>query len=171
MNIRPYLAIATAVTLFAPAYAAQQQTKSPLVVTATALTVDQWSANTTKSLERQLRRAVHSNSPQTNEGVVRVNFRCSEDGTPSEVALANSSGHGDLDRAALRAVRGISTLHPLPQGIPHDQRFAALILFANDQLSYNRQMAVLRENAARENASLAAGRTPLAMTIGLTSQG
>jgi protein TonB len=171
MHIKSYLAIAAIVTVSGPAQAAQQQRKSPVVVTAPTLTVDQWSANMTRSLERQLRHAVHSNGPRPNEGLVRVNFRCSEDGTPSAVALASSSGHRDLDRAALRVVSNIPTLHPLPQGITHDQRFAALILFANDQLSYNRQMAVLREDAARENASRTGVRTPLAMTIGLTPQG
>lgn len=45
------------------------------------------------------------------EGVAQVRFAIRADGQPSELALAGSSGHAILDRAALAAVRAAA---PLP---------------------------------------------------------
>ena len=60
-------------------------------------------------------------------------------------------------------------MHPLPAGISHDQNFRAVILFAKDRQNYDRQIATLRDNATRQNASLSPGDAPLAMTIGVVS--
>lgn len=45
------------------------------------------------------------------EGVAHVRFAITADGRPRELALAGSSGHGILDRAALAAVEAAA---PLP---------------------------------------------------------
>lgn len=152
MHIRSYLAAAGALSLLAPAYAAQQKPQQPIVVTAAPPTVDQWTARTGRSLERHLRYPMYLAGVEPNEGVVRVTFWSSESGTPSAVTLASSSGHGELDRAALHAVKHIHTLQPLPAGVGNDQRFQALILFAKDDMSYARQMAAMRDEAKQRNA-------------------
>jgi protein TonB len=167
MKLGHYLAAVGVVSLFAPALAAQQA-RAPVVVTAKSPAVDGWSARMANALKHHLRYPDQRTQPQPHEGVVSVHFRCSDSGKPSAVALAHSSGHGDLDRAALRAVRNIRTMHPLPEGITHDQNFRAVVLFAKNRQGYDRQMAQLRDDAARQNASLGGG-APLAMTIGLVS--
>lgn len=169
MNIRLYLAAASALSLLAPAYAAQQQSKKPIVVTATPFTVDQWVARTTKSLESHLNYPAYLLGREPNEGVARVRFRCSEDGTPSAVTLDGTSGHRELDNEALRAVSRIRTLHPLPDGITHDQQFQAVVLFARTQASYDRQVASIRDEAMQRNALAARGGAPMAVSIGLVA--
>jgi protein TonB len=170
MTVRLFLAAAGALTILAPAQAAQQQTKSPVVVTASAMTVNEWSARASKSLEGRLRYPAYLLNREPNEGVVRVRFRCSESGAPAAVTLARSSGHGELDRAALRAVRGIPTLHPLPAGITHDQQFQAVVLFATDRDHFDRQTKAINDEAARQNGRIAQG-SQLAVSIGLLSAG
>ncbi|HEU4960170.1 MAG TPA: energy transducer TonB [Sphingomonas sp.] len=169
MNIRLYLAAASALSLLAPAYAAQQQVKKPIVVTATPLTIDQWAARTTKSLEGHLHYPTYLLGREANEGMARIRFRCSEDGTPSAVTLAGTSGHHELDSEALRAVSSIRTLHPLPDGITHDQQFQAVVLFAKDRQSYDRQVASIHDEAMRHNALAARGGAPMAVSIGLVA--
>ncbi|MFD2137036.1 energy transducer TonB [Novosphingobium resinovorum] len=84
--------------------------------------------------------------------MVAVKFNCSEDGVPSQVQLYKTSGHGDLDRATVRAVERIATLHPLPRGVGHDQQYIVRVLFANSEGYAQRNMTRLREDAARSNA-------------------
>ena len=170
MNIRIFLAAAGAASLLAPAHAAQQQSKNQIVVTATPLTVDQWAARTSRSLQGRLHYPVYLMGREPNEGTVRVRFRCSEDGAPSAVTLAGTSGHRELDNEALRAVGKIRTLHPLPDGITHDQQFQAVVLFAANRESYDRQAAAIRDEAMRRNALAAQashGGAPMAVSIGL----
>jgi TonB family protein len=170
MHIRFYLAAAGALSLLAPAYAAPQQPKKAIVVTAKAPTVDQWAALTSRSLENHLRYPAYLLGRGPNEGTVRVRFRCSEDGAPSAVTLAETSGHRELDNEALRAVGKIRTLHPLPDGITHDQQFQAVVLFARDQASYERQIASAKYKTMRRNALASRashGGAPMAVSIGL----
>jgi len=171
MHIRPYLAAAGALSCLAPAYAAQQKPGQPIVVTAAAPTVEQWSARTGRSLERHLRYPAYLLGREANEGLVRVSFWSGEDGAPSAVTLASSSGHGELDSAAMHAVKRIHTLQPLPAGIANDQRFQALILFAKDEGSYDRQMAALRDEAKQRNAAWASngGASGTAVSVTLVS--
>jgi len=152
MHIRPFLAAAGALSFLAPGHAAQQKPQQPIVVTATAPTMDQWSARTGRSLERHLRYPAYIAGREPNDGLVRVSFLSNEIGAPSAVTLARSSGHGELDRAALHAVKRIDTLRPFPAGIGDNQRFQALILFAKDQQSYDRQTAAMRKEAKLRNA-------------------
>jgi len=100
-------------------------------------------------------------------GVVAVKFNCSDTGAPAGIALYTSSGSRDLDQATLRALRHVATLHPLPDGITHDQRFIMRVLFAESPESAEQQIRKLRADAAKANAWFGKARPTIASTIDL----
>lgn len=89
------------------------------------------------------------------EGVVDVTFRCSDAGMPSQIAVTRSSGSQFLDRAALRAVQRVKTLHPLPQGVGHDQLYKARLMFlVGDGMDTQRRIAEMQRDARGANEQL-----------------
>ncbi|MBR0553817.1 energy transducer TonB family protein [Stakelama marina] len=163
-------AIASGLLLAVPGHA--QNTQNPeFDVTAPTLTIERWSKGITRKLNRNLDYPVRFHQAggfhQPSEGVVRVNFRCTETGAPTAITLAKSSGHRELDRAAMAAVQRIKTLHPLPAGIGAGQRYQALLLFALDQQSHDRQLAKLQQEADRRNAALGQPAERVAMGISI----
>lgn len=113
--------------------------------------VKNWSENVFRQFESKVRYPAPIGTFQPSEGIVAVKFNCSESGAPSDVQLYRTSGHGDLDRATVRAVQRIATLHPLPRGVSHDQKYIVRILYANSEDYARRNMDRLREDAARSN--------------------
>lgn len=109
------------------------------------------------------------------EGVVDISFKCSEDGKPSKVAVLSSSGSRRLDRAGMSAVQNVSSLHPLPPGITHDQTYRAKLLFAVDDGNGRamKRAAALRDNANSDNMALAQrqGGTAMAAVVTLMPPG
>lgn len=85
-------------------------------------------------------------------GVVAVKFNCSETGAPAGIEIQKSSGHRDLDYATMRAVKRISTLHPLPTGLADNQKYIVRVLFADSIEDLQRKSAQMRAEAARSNA-------------------
>jgi periplasmic protein TonB len=104
------------------------------------------------------------------EGLVEVTFECSEDGSPSKVALLSTSGSRRLDRAGIMAVERVRSLHPLPRGIDHGQTYKAQLLFATDDGSGRRykELAALRTKADRGNAASLQRRNSVAMVSTVT---
>lgn len=133
-------------------------------VTARPVTVVQWAQHTGKLLDRSLAR--NPNWPTQAEGIVAVKFLCSETGAPSNIAVLQSSGSKRLDEAAMKAVGRIATLHPLPDGVTHEQKFVATVLFANDSQSYWRQLDSLRQTARLQTDKFN-HPTNLALGVGL----
>lgn len=84
------------------------------------------------------------------EGLVVVGFACGESGMADKVTLLQSSGNRRLDRAALRAVRRVSTLHPVVEGMRPDQKLVAQMLYLND--SGSRRDIAQREQELRADA-------------------
>lgn len=145
---------ALALLLAAPAATAAQED-----VVVTAPTLEQWSAKMARELERNIDYPPPYHGRQYSEGVTRIRFACSETGAPAELSVLRSSGDRRLDKAALRAVGRIKTMHPLPAGITHDQRYAAVILFAASELSRDEQMrALMKEPETRRLAAGSGGR-------------
>lgn len=95
------------------------------------VTMSQWSQRVQSLLQKQLHYPASLMSGRRNSGIVRVKFNCSEAGRPDQVTLVKSSGAFELDRAAMRAVSRIVSLHPLPDGLKSGQRFEAAIVFAD----------------------------------------
>ena len=69
----------------------------------------------------------------------------------------------------MKAVGRIPTLHPLPDGVSHNQKFVATVLFARDQDSYWRQMDDLRQSAKQQNDKFN-HPTHLALGVGLLNE-
>jgi len=135
------------------ALAAPHQDSQPITVRGGEETVPEWSQRIGHSLENRLIYPRPLGREDFSQGLVKVSFRCSEDGRPDGVALLSSSGAHELDRAAMRAVRGIKTLHPLPEGIGHDRRFEAWVAFAPDQEALQQMTNKLQSEAQRVNSA------------------
>lgn len=138
---RTVASVAALVLAAAPALASAQEAS----VTVTAPTLAAWSTKLSKALDRELYYPPEYNG----EGTVAVSFQCSDSGAPSSVAVLKSSGSKILDHAAMRAVRHVKSLHPLPAGLAHDQRYVALLLFAQTRESHDRQLKLLKAEAER----------------------
>lgn len=111
-----------------------------------------WSENVFRQFESKVVYPTPLGTFPASEGIVAVKFNCSEDGAPADVQLYRTSGHSDLDRATIRAVQRISTLHPLPRGVTHEQKYIVRVLYANSEDYARRNMSRMREDAARSNA-------------------
>ena len=120
-------------------------TQGEVVVRPDAVSMKNWSGRVSRDLERNLAYPRMGPAGFDPEGVVRVDFRCSEDGRPTDATVARRSGQRRLDLAALRAVARIRTMHPLPAGIGPDQRYAAVVVFARTEESRDRELAAFGE--------------------------
>ena len=116
------------------------------------LTLVVWSQRIGQELDRRMYFPSIPLGREKPSGVVRVKFACSESGRPDQVSVYQSSGNRWLDKAALDAVRKVATLHPLPDGMSHQQRYVATLLFAQSPEDYDRQIGVLRAAAVNNNA-------------------
>jgi TonB family protein len=95
-------------------------------------------------------------------GIVAVKFGCSESGAPSSVQLYKTSGNRRLDRAAMRAVSKIATLHPLPARLRHEQQYIVRVLFANSGSGAEREIRKMQAEAVKSNAWYNQGATSTA---------
>ncbi|KQX19501.1 hypothetical protein ASD17_13355 [Sphingomonas sp. Root1294] len=100
-------------------------------------------------------------------GIVQVKFGCSESGAPSDVSIYRSSKDRRLDSEALRAVRKIASLHPLPRGFSSDEHYVAVIIFADGEASMKRQMKTVRRDADQRNAWLTRQGSPTAIAMSM----
>ncbi len=66
------------------------------------------------------------------EGTVKVSFRVSPAGRPTDVRVILSSGHRLLDTAALRAVRRAVPFLPFPKGVNKSIKVTAKVVFRLD---------------------------------------
>ena len=145
-----------------------RQTAPEITVTAPAAgELQAWSARVGSAIDREMRYPRQLGPTNAHEGMVDVTFRCSEDGTPTDVALARTSGSRRLDRAGVQAVQRVGSLHPLPSGVSHAQVYRARMLFAiDDGMGRSARKAdALREQADIANARLASGRQVAATTV------
>ena len=151
--------IVLAACLPASPVAAQPQ---DIVVTAQPSVIIEWAARVGGDIGRHMAFPREALGQDVGGGVVRVQFRGSETGKPSDVMIKTSSGSRQLDAAGARAVRRIATLNPLPDGIAPDQKYEAVLLFAASEQDRDRQFAILKADAVRQNQRLAERRAGLA---------
>lgn len=69
-------------------------------------------------------------------GTATIAFKANSNGTSRLVTLTRSSGNAALDRRAMRAVRRLSSLSPMPRTLNPDQQFSMTVLFAENTGSY-----------------------------------
>jgi TonB family protein len=138
----------------------------PITVQAEQRSLAVWSADVSRSLRHNMvyPRTFARSAPD--EGAVRVTFRCTEDGRPGDLALAQSSRSRALDRAALAAIGRIDTLSPLPDGVTPNQPMEAWLIFATDEASGDRMKDGLEKQRARR-AEVAANRSDALLAASL----
>lgn len=122
----------------------------PRTIIVEAPTRGQWADRLSRDLSRSMAYMPRWTSEVAPEGVVGVRFECSESGAPAKIALVRNSGDVRLDRMALRAVRRLKTMHPLPAAFGHDQRYMAMLVYANSE----GEAARLTKRALTETAML-----------------
>lgn len=136
-----------------------------ITVQAKGISVQTWSNRVAHSLDNGLEYPRPMGTADYHAGLSKVSFHCSDAGAPSDVSIVGSSGSRDLDRAAMRAVQTISTLHPLPDGISHAQTFQAWIVFAGDEQERDRMLKTVRHDAMMANAAAAQRSSQIASTM------
>jgi TonB family protein len=126
---------------------ARQTQAAPAPIQVVGETVHEWQARIGQSLNDHLRYPTFLGTQRQTEGSVRIAFRCSDTGKPEAARIVGRSGSVQLDQSALRAVRGIETLHPLPASIGHGRPMEAWIIFANDEEGLARAKRGLQADA------------------------
>jgi protein TonB len=109
-----------------------------------------WNARVQQALNENLEYPQSIGPYSSGTGIVRIKFNCSDSGRPDKVTLVKSSGEWLLDKAAIRAVSRVATLHPLPTGFKHGQRFEAQVVFASSE--YDARLKAVAAAQARHNA-------------------
>ena len=89
-------------------------------------------------------------------GLIKVRFRASSDGTPTDVTTYMSSGNRVLDRKTIKAVKGLTSLSPLPTGANQGSVIQANIIVA----STSSQMRDLEKKLVRTEAERLASNDP-----------
>ena len=144
--------LATVAFLATPALSQPDSTHPILITAPSRPTVAVWSQKIVQQLDRHLVYPRAIGSADYPEGTVSVRFSCGDDGKPASVVLFRGSGNRLIDRAAVRAIAQIDTLHPMPVAIGHDSTFQANIILAADEQSMARQQAALRRHEAQRIA-------------------
>lgn len=140
MRILPIRALLGASLALGPGIALAEQAhraEAPITVEAAPTSLQEWSSRVGRNLTDNLIYPEPFGRTDYAEGAVKVAFHCSESGAPVDVSVLRTSRSKNLDQAALTAVKRISTLHPLPDGIGHDRAMQAWVFFAADQQSLN----------------------------------
>jgi protein TonB len=115
--------------------------------------LSQWVGDVARRLEDNLsypHMLLRAHAPS---GIASVNFVCSDEGKPTAVTLSRRSGSVLLDRAAMRAVSRMKSLHPLPASIAPGQQFKANVIFAENEDMLTRYQETLRREMSRERTS------------------
>lgn len=154
MTIRKTIAVSMILSSLFP-FASLSAQPPDIVVTAPSTEIAQWSTRISRDLDQNMAFPNRVPGREIGSGIVRVQFRAGESGEPTQIAVRKSSGSRQLDAAGVRAVSRVSTLYPLPNGIANGQMYEAALLFATDQQAHDRQMAMLKAEAARRNHWLA----------------
>lgn len=168
MTIILRAAVPLVVLLAAPVLPLEAQESPDIQVVAPNAEVRAWSERVAQRIERQMLypATLAGNIP----GIVDVTFMCSDEGRPTQVAVARSSGYRPIDRAGLKAVRSVHSLHPLPAGVGHEKRYKARLFFATDDASgrWAQDRVALRErDDGRANAPMGQrhGLAAVAVTV------
>ncbi|WCT75244.1 energy transducer TonB [Sphingomonas naphthae] len=143
-NLGWALAIAST-TMLAGAAVAAGQSNDPTVETIDVSkreTITNWSNRVTEDLGTKLKYP-RPFKQDYHQGVVKVQFVPTAAGTPTNVAIVESSNKADLDRAALKAVAQLDTLSPMPSTLRADRPVQMWIYFARTALDEQEMVRAL----------------------------
>lgn len=121
------------------------------------VTLREWSGRVTREIEGQLQYPENLGYPIAETGIVEVKFQCSDSGASDQVSVSKTSGSPMLDRAAVRAVKRLKKLHPVATGIPPNQGYIAMVLFANSAQERAMKLAQINAEVKKRNAWFGGG--------------
>lgn len=131
----PLIKTITAAALGVAAVSPAMADEADIVVQSTAA-MEEWSADTARSLDRRLVNAERLSRVSPVSGIVQVRFELDDDGNPENLDVISSSGHRSTDGLAKRAVKGLRDLGGVPVANAGDQTFQANIIFASNEGEY-----------------------------------
>ncbi|MDC0886459.1 TonB family protein [Altererythrobacter sp.] len=133
------------------------------IVVSTSRAMQEWRADVSQSLGRNLLLAERWAKHNPDSGLVQIRFQLDEDGRPSKMETYRSSGSVSTDRAAAWAVRRLNNLDDGPVRIASGQTFQANIIFAESEAQKDRFEEKLAYIERRRLASNAAEKGVIAL--------
>jgi TonB family protein len=153
---RAALPLAALLCIPTSALGAPATSAPPIVVTGSprAAALADWSQRVGQNITSKMRIPYRLGRTHAPDGLVEVGFTTDDNGNPANVTVARKSGDSRTDAAAVRAISGMGTLHPLPEGMNRNQAFRAQLAFleAGDERDLKRRLAALQETARRGNS-------------------
>lgn len=169
------LLASAAFAMAVPAGSSTQQSEQPeqvVIASAHAPSVTHWAGMVGSKISNRMVYPRQIGRFATPEGTAAIEFNCGSDGRPKSVVLVRSSGDGHLDRSALRAIEGITGLHPLPAQLASGVTVRANLIYASDEATFARLQKDLRRDEARLAAQdRKAGRQLVVLDTGIRTQG
>lgn len=134
------------------------------IIVSSARPIDQFVEEVSRDLDRQLKRhgAPYPHFAET--GLTQVFFECGADGKPTNIRVGRKSGLF-AGSTARRAVAKLRSLHPLPQGVSHDQTFLANVIIASDRDQLEELTEELQQLERERIAAERGGRKVFAFTL------
>jgi periplasmic protein TonB len=134
------------------------------IVVSSGRSVDDFVNDVSRDLDRELNRIDISSPRHLENGVAQVLFECGPDGKPINVRLYKKSGFW-TGLKARRVVSKIRSLHPLPQGVSHDQLYLANIIIADSPREFEELSEELEQLEKQRIASAKDGRKIFAFNL------
>ncbi len=154
------LALACATAVSAPALAGDE----PIVVQSEAA-MENWSAEITRDLNRQLYLSQPTPGYQPRNGIVQLRFTLNEKGNAHDFKFLQKTGHMLTDRLARDAVRKLRDLDEAPVYNVHEQTFVANIIFAESRKQRDEFAAELAKSERARLAANGGQRTYIAIAM------
>lgn len=121
-----------------------------IIVESSSFTHEAWLTHVSRQLDARLTypQMLTTNSSQP-AGAVSVRFVADQQGRPAALEVVRGSGTKALDRAAMRAVSKLNSLHPMPAAFNGNHLFRADIVFASSPSESAALARKLRQDNAR----------------------
>lgn len=155
-------ALCACLVLPAPALARQPGEQLTVVGRdSSVMSRDKWNDRTASRLSRSIQHASAFYRESASTGFTRVQFRLNGEGRPDQIELASPSSSSVVNRIALRSVRKVGSLYPLPDGVRPGSRFEAWIVVANDWEGRDNMLNKLRAQHRAQTMAQAPSERPV----------
>lgn len=155
-----FVAFATSLACSPAGIQAQQDD----IVVSSARSVHDFVEDVSRDLDRQLYQLDVASPRDRQTGLAQVLFECGPDGKPTNIRLYKKSGFW-TDLKARQAVSKIRSLHPLPQGVTHDQLYLANIIIADSAREFKKLSEELKQLEKQRIASSKGDRRIFAFNL------
>lgn len=135
----------------------------PIQVEAQQATLGQWVRHVSASLDSKIAYPAPRFGEDYATGIVAITFRTDANGAPTDIVVARNSGNRRLDTAAARAVNALGPMAPPPVAHSSGLRFRADIVFATDEWTLRRSLAIVERERADRMARGAVDPTEVAL--------